>query len=41
MTRLGALETVEVAWVSAPGSLLVVPLGATEQHGPLVAEGVA
>jgi creatinine amidohydrolase len=30
VTRLGALASVEVA----PGSLLVVPLGATEQHGP-------
>lgn len=33
MTRLGALASVEVAAL-APGSLLVVPLGATEQHGP-------
>jgi mycofactocin system creatininase family protein len=34
MTRLGALASVEVPSVAAPGSLLVVPLGATEQHGP-------
>jgi creatinine amidohydrolase len=34
VTRLGALASVEVAPVAAPGSLLVVPLGATEQHGP-------
>jgi mycofactocin system creatininase family protein len=34
VTRLGALASVDVARVATPGSLLVVPLGATEQHGP-------
>ncbi|HTU31917.1 MAG TPA: mycofactocin biosynthesis peptidyl-dipeptidase MftE [Solirubrobacteraceae bacterium] len=34
MTRLGALASVEVASVAAPPSLLAVPVGATEQHGP-------
>jgi mycofactocin precursor peptide peptidase len=34
VTRLGALASIEVPWVASPGSLLVVPLGATEQHGP-------
>ncbi len=34
MTRLGALASVDLAPGATPGSLLVVPLGATEQHGP-------
>jgi len=34
VTRLGALASTEVASFDPARSLLVVPLGATEQHGP-------